>query len=336
MRHLIVILIVTGMLFVVFSDNTHAEYDSTTGSFLQQDPLGTVPEGYKNTFNSKRQYNDGMNLYEYVKSNPLAGIDPLGLWMVHRDNGPTALAMTLFGVGDTMSTLAKKIGLEGSEFKKWASIVSSKDMYSQSLGLPTSNVVYTKNGPKKLHELTPNTKICAGTVQIPNTVLTYWAGVLGNTGKWWVYWKQDADALKRRGFNTKYADGWSSSAFESYLYSQTASKHLHGIYFWGHGGLYKWTEPYNIFDPFNLFRKGEWGTLVVDVNDHSDYKYNWNLEYKLGLGVLWACGSNAAIIHFSSNSIFRGSENVLVPHGFHLFGEPMNKIIPPGTQGTKQ
>ena len=39
-------------------------YDAETGRFMQRDPLGYV---------------DGMNLYEYVKSNPLGHFDPSGL-----------------------------------------------------------------------------------------------------------------------------------------------------------------------------------------------------------------------------------------------------------------
>ncbi|MEE9402258.1 MAG: RHS repeat-associated core domain-containing protein, partial [Desulfobacteria bacterium] len=42
----------------------HRTYDTYTARFLQQDPLGYV---------------DGMNLYEYVKSNTVAGSDPYGL-----------------------------------------------------------------------------------------------------------------------------------------------------------------------------------------------------------------------------------------------------------------
>jgi RHS repeat-associated protein len=40
-------------------------YDPVKGRFLQRDPLGYV---------------DGMNLYEYARSNPVRWTDPLGLW----------------------------------------------------------------------------------------------------------------------------------------------------------------------------------------------------------------------------------------------------------------
>jgi RHS repeat-associated protein len=46
-------------------NNRNRSYDYSTGRWLQQDPLGYV---------------DGMNLYEYVKSDPISLTDPKGLW----------------------------------------------------------------------------------------------------------------------------------------------------------------------------------------------------------------------------------------------------------------
>jgi RHS repeat-associated protein len=44
--------------------NRNRSYDYSTGRWLQRDPIGYV---------------DGMNLYQYVKSNPIRLMDPLGL-----------------------------------------------------------------------------------------------------------------------------------------------------------------------------------------------------------------------------------------------------------------
>ncbi len=55
-------------------------YDTETGRFLQHDPLGVRPDGGRNNpFDSKKQYLDRGNLYEYVGGNPTVRLDPLGL-----------------------------------------------------------------------------------------------------------------------------------------------------------------------------------------------------------------------------------------------------------------
>lgn len=55
-------------------------YDPEAGRWLQFDPLGSNPTGgNENPFNNRKIYSDGMNLYEYVRSDPILSIDPLGL-----------------------------------------------------------------------------------------------------------------------------------------------------------------------------------------------------------------------------------------------------------------
>ncbi len=55
-------------------------YDPETGRFLQPDPLGIDQiGGTRNSFNAPKQYEDGMNVYEYVSSNSISFIDPFGL-----------------------------------------------------------------------------------------------------------------------------------------------------------------------------------------------------------------------------------------------------------------
>ena len=56
-----------------------ANYDYSTGRWLQRDPLGVNPAGGdENPFQVIGQNKDGTNLYEYVKSNPLVRLDPMG------------------------------------------------------------------------------------------------------------------------------------------------------------------------------------------------------------------------------------------------------------------
>ncbi len=58
----------------------HRTYDTYTARFLQQDPLGSNPAGGRiNRFRGYEQYSDGISLYEYVASNPIAYLDPYGL-----------------------------------------------------------------------------------------------------------------------------------------------------------------------------------------------------------------------------------------------------------------
>ena len=54
--------------------------DPETGRFMQRDPLGIDPSGSKeNRFFPLRQYENVLNIYEYVKSNPLIHNDSMGL-----------------------------------------------------------------------------------------------------------------------------------------------------------------------------------------------------------------------------------------------------------------
>jgi hypothetical protein len=66
----------TQLLFVglmgILSLSVYGNYDPTTGRFLQRDPL---------------RYVDGMNLYEYVKSNTLVWADPMGTMVAMPDGG---------------------------------------------------------------------------------------------------------------------------------------------------------------------------------------------------------------------------------------------------------
>jgi RHS repeat-associated protein len=58
----------------------HRDYSPKLGRFMQHDPLGINP-GYSNLnpFGPMNQYHDSRNVYEYVISQALRGIDPYGL-----------------------------------------------------------------------------------------------------------------------------------------------------------------------------------------------------------------------------------------------------------------
>ena len=59
----------------------HRYYDTYTGRFIQHDLLGITPNPQRpNKFNMVSQYEDCLNLYEYVNSNPVNSFDPYGLF----------------------------------------------------------------------------------------------------------------------------------------------------------------------------------------------------------------------------------------------------------------
>ena len=87
------------LVAVVFTTDAMAMYHPGLGRFMQRDPHGTAISPHFNRVNGKAvtntrgfierekyqedyhlQYADGMNLYQYVQSNPLHGKDPFGLF----------------------------------------------------------------------------------------------------------------------------------------------------------------------------------------------------------------------------------------------------------------
>jgi RHS repeat-associated protein len=69
-----------GSLKIQYNRNRY--YDSYTGRWTTQDPLGITPNQWKaNRFAPVDQYEYGLNLYEYVGSNPVLYGDPLGLYL---------------------------------------------------------------------------------------------------------------------------------------------------------------------------------------------------------------------------------------------------------------
>ena len=100
MRRTNLIAILAGFAAVVtLTQGTFARgrmYHPGLGVFMQRDPAGTAlePPLARNLFRSQftrrdptEQYRDGPNLYQYVWSNPVRYVDPMGLWGkdVHKD-----------------------------------------------------------------------------------------------------------------------------------------------------------------------------------------------------------------------------------------------------------
>ena len=116
--------IIAGIL--IFTANAFSFQSPRQGRFLQRDPIETTNSPLtdvteQNVFSAPfarldldpiNQYADGMNLYQYVGSNPINWLDPQGYWIVDR-NGAIK-AMVEAEANDTINTLANKIGLNAS------------------------------------------------------------------------------------------------------------------------------------------------------------------------------------------------------------------------------
>jgi RHS repeat-associated protein len=241
----------------------------------------------------------GLNLYAYAKNDAIGAVDALGLWKVERAH--LAQASATAEEGDTIATLARTIGLEPADWRQW--------LASDRLLTPNRSA---------------STPVCAGEqVRIPNTVLAYWGGELGAFGQWWVMWQQDQNTLRRRGFAVLGMAGHLASELESRISREESARLLHGIIAWGHG------------EPGAYYTQAE-GMRSEDKLDYRSPYGNWHPRYRMGLGVIWACYSITARPHFSANGIFWGSSGVLVPHGAHLFGPSIDRLVPPGAQGTRR
>jgi RHS repeat-associated protein len=292
-------------------------YSSRLGRWVSWDPIGE---------------RGGLNLIGFVENSPANGIDLIGLWKINRDGGEQAFATA--EQDDTVQKLADLIGLEASEYHNWLEQVK---FAGRPAGSPW---------PSSQIQALPR---CSA-YWIPNTVLAYWGGELGGFGEWWVRWHEDVGVLSKRGFKVDENTNWTARQFENYILNETTHKKLHGLFFWGHGSGY-WVidKPAPPWDLLKTLEKKHmvWTGIVTDsahkknANYHSSYS-SWTAVYRMALGVLWACGTDAAkdpmyrIFSGSPGAKFRGAPGVLWPHGFHLYGEPMDKIIIPGEQGTRQ
>ena len=85
MRRTRLIAVLAGLMaLAVLSADASAMLHPATGRFLQRDPL---PQTNLNQRGSDELHPDGMNLYQYVTSNPTGRLDPLGLWgqAIHKE-----------------------------------------------------------------------------------------------------------------------------------------------------------------------------------------------------------------------------------------------------------
>lgn len=244
-----------------------AFYHPEQGRWINRDPI---------------EEQGGANLNAFVLNDPLNKVDPLGLdWTVNRSGSSQADADCKC---DKVEELAKKIGLAASDFQKWLSPADGK-------GLPAS-----------AGEVMASRKF-----RIPNVVYAYWAGGVGDFGKWAVDWNASTAYLKARGFSTvEYSHSAGSKlGLQNTLAAAANSRALHGLYFWGHG-----YAPYPSVGLTN--KKGDPIVIYSSVS----------LPYKMALGLVFACDSNSGKSALYSNApggIWHGYSGTLIPvGGFHV------------------
>jgi len=272
------------------------------GGFVPRDPTGS------------NQYADGMNLYQYVKSTPVNGLDPWGLWKIKRTGKPKAIATAEKGrhVGwgvtsyDRISDLAKEIGLDFKEFSKWGSFPNGGSIRIANGG-GVRQYMALFDGRQPGHD----PQICPGeTVEIPNTVLAPWAGWEGlgqAIGMFYVRWNSDIGDLKSRGFYVVEIKNKTAKQVLARLNVFTKSASLHGFLFWGHGG------PRGLVTKESENGVAAYSLQYADVTNPAK-----GLQYKLGFGMVYSCYGKSAKAHMMApGAAFWGGPDLLIPGPFH-------------------
>jgi RHS repeat-associated protein len=266
-------------------------YDPPRGRWLNRDPI---------------EEDGGLNLYAFCRNDGVNAVDVLGMeWSIERNGLGTAEASCDC---DSIVNLAKEIGLSVADYKKWISSADGEE-------LPISPYMTLDN--RKF--------------RIPNTIYAYWAGDAGWIGKTWVNWESNISYLRSLGFQvTEYSHErkWAKK-IHRILENAAFGKHLHGLYYWGHG----WA-PYPSAGLTNL--------NCDDIVYYSDMfigdviRPGIRLPYKMALGLVYACDSNSgrsALSSGMSGSIWHGYTGTLYP--IFPFGHEVNKHIKHGDQGTR-
>jgi len=197
--------------------------------------------------------------------------------------------------------LAKQIGLNPDEWKDW---------------LSTSATVKTApNGefvPR--NALRTTTVICPGfgginqvvvghpdvLIAVPNTILCWWGGDVGDIGKSLVGWDDDRQYFRDLGFYVDTVDDPLEFAVARYEYL-SGKKMLHGFFAWAHGS--------------------EGSRFIGSSDDWTDHKertfvYLKDKSYGLGLVILEACFSDPGgkvLVADSPAAKFWGATKILKP-----------------------
>ena len=184
-------------------------------------------------------YRDGMNLYQYVESNPTTVSDPHGLWTIVRNGKPTADAVSVDG--DTLIGLATQLRLNEEEVAYWAkgSICLKEGYWLWNIGSHWGKPFPQQGLTEPIKE--------GQTLTVPNTVL----GMRGNSYDWaqvktiqnnsfTFFWDKAEEVIKSHRAEKYYVldlKDINDELIKAYLSNRASDKnnHLYIAYFFGHG-----------------------------------------------------------------------------------------------------
>ena len=180
-------------------------YSPTIGRWLSRDPIGEK---------------GGRNLYGFVDNNPLNLNDFLGLWKIERKGLDRALAKS--ETGDTVSDLARIIGFDDKDYKKWLKSIGGSQIPS-SLTEPIAgctvftipNTVFVDVG---LRINSPWYLQCYDQINLTFIYLKQLARKTGNT-------------YTQNGFKVVYTEPVTGANIKNHL----ESENIHAYVFAGHG-----------------------------------------------------------------------------------------------------
>ncbi|MES2995173.1 MAG: RHS repeat-associated core domain-containing protein [Verrucomicrobiota bacterium] len=291
----------------------YRDYDPLTGRWPSRDPI--EEEGGVNVYGFVN--NDGVNLWDF-----------LGMWIgpektekggkvIHPGRQSSeSVTEVCAEEGDTWNSLAAKVGLEGAEASEWVT------------GYTDSPI------PGKKYK-------------VPNTIVAHWAGDVFAVGKAYVGWDGQIQYLEKLGFKVDKQDSAKGKHFalQNNLNSKSSAKSLHGLYFWGHGGLGPGNADGDQYPAVGLASNKNGGVIEILIDqpwftNAAGTKYQdsghpiLSMKYKMAAGFVFACDSNSlksALV--SSSGIWHGYKGTLYPI-FKFYG--LKDHIKPGDQSTQK
>jgi len=280
----------------ILTVDASAYYHPTLGRFVTRDPgpaapprTGAAPAAKPTGFlprDPSTRYTDGMDLYEYVRSQPVTSRDPTGLWAVQRKGESRAEATAgepRDGVYDRIFHLAVKVGLNTREWKQWVQF--------------TGDTIKTKlYGELTKDELSWGYAICPGEkVTVPNTAYmdagSYSWGPFG-TGLM-IGAAMRRSQWREEGYRVVYTGIWATT--KELIISHLQSEDIYEYYFIGHGAagaLTKLSDSHD-YGPEGYPRLWHGRKGVLSPDTYTRYGIRW-ME-------LVACYSNTGASEWARN-----------------------------------